>query len=93
VVTLKRWFHGQTERSLLVLDSAEAIGDDDNGNESYIDLEFCLPDAPTVDVIITTRHAGAAEMATTAAVKVREMEPTEAVDSRNARSRNLLDQV
>ena len=28
VVMLKRWFHGQTERSLLVLDSA-----DDNDNE------------------------------------------------------------
>lgn len=30
VVTLKRWFHGQAERSLLVLDSADAIDDNDN---------------------------------------------------------------
>jgi hypothetical protein len=33
-----------------------------------------LPDAPTVDVIITTRHVRAAEMATLqAAVEVEEM--------------------
>jgi hypothetical protein len=38
VVAVKRWFHGQTERSLVVLDSADAI---DNGDdESYLNLEF-----------------------------------------------------
>jgi NB-ARC domain len=60
VVAVKRWFHGQTKRSLLVLDGADAI---DNGeDESYLNLENFLPDAPTVDVIITTRYARAAEM-------------------------------
>jgi hypothetical protein len=39
VVAVKRWFHGQAERSLLVLDTVDAI--DDNDNESYIDLDFC----------------------------------------------------
>ena len=39
----------------MVLDSADAIDDD----QSYPNLEFFLPDAPTVDVIITTRHVGA----------------------------------
>jgi hypothetical protein len=59
---------------LLVLDSAAAIDDDDN--ESYINLEFYLPDAPTADVIITTRHVGVEEMATLAPVEVGVMEIT-----------------
>jgi tetratricopeptide (TPR) repeat protein len=75
VAAVKRWFHGQTERSLLVLDSADVIDDDDN--ESYINLEFYLPDVLTVDVIITTRYIGAAEIATLAPVEVGEMETTE----------------
>jgi hypothetical protein len=41
VAAVKRWFHGQTERSLLVLDSADVIDDDDN--ESYINLAFLTP--------------------------------------------------
>ena len=66
----------------MVLDSADAIndGDGDDDDESYLNLEFFLPDAPTVDVIITTRHAGAAEMTTLAAVEVGEMETTEAAE-------------
>jgi hypothetical protein len=77
VVAVKRWFHGQTERSLVVLDSADTIDDNGGGgdDESYLNLRFFLPDAPTVDVIITTRHAGVAEMTT---VKVSEMKTTEA---------------
>jgi hypothetical protein len=55
VVAVKRWFHGQTERPLVVLDSADAI---DNGDdESYLNLEIFLPDTPAVDIIITTRYA------------------------------------
>ena len=30
VVAVKRWFHGQTERSLVVLDSADAIDNSDD---------------------------------------------------------------
>jgi hypothetical protein len=43
----------------VVLDIADPIDDD---GESYPNHEFFLPDAPTVDVIITTRHARAAEI-------------------------------
>ena len=68
VVAVKRWFHGQTEWSLVVFDSADAL--DDGGDESYLNLEFLLPDALTVDVIITTRHVRAAEMTTLVAVEV-----------------------
>jgi hypothetical protein len=78
VAAVKRWFRGQTERSLLVLDSADVIDDDDN--EFYINLEFYLPDAPTVDVIIITRYIGAAEIATLAPVEVGEMETTESAE-------------
>jgi len=57
---------------------ADAI---DNGNdESYLNLEFFLPDAPRVDVVITRRYARAAEMTTLDAIEVREMETTEAVE-------------
>ena len=60
VVAVKRWLHGLTERSLVVLDGADAIDDSGGGDddESYLNLRFFLPDAPTVDVIITTRHVG-----------------------------------
>jgi tetratricopeptide (TPR) repeat protein len=78
VIAVKRWLHDQTERLLLVLDSADAI--DDRDDESYINFELFLPDAPTVDVIITTRHAGAAEITTLAAVEVGDMELTEAAE-------------
>ena len=77
VMAVKRWLHGQTERSLVVLDSADALDDDD---ESYINLELFLPDAPTVDIIVTTRHARAAEITTLAVVKVGEMEAAEAAE-------------
>ena len=55
VVAVKGWFHGQTERSLLVLDSADVIGDSDN--VSCINIAFFMLDVPTVDVIIMTRYA------------------------------------
>jgi hypothetical protein len=57
---------------------ADAI---DNGDdESYLNLDFFLPDAPTVDVAITTRYARAAEMTTLDGIEVREMETAEAVE-------------
>lgn len=48
----------------MVLDSAEAIDNSGGDDQSYLNLGFFLPDAPSVDVIITTRHAGVAEMTT-----------------------------
>src|SRR5271156_3653968 len=53
----------------------------DNGDdESYLQSRIFLPDAPTVDVVITTRYARTAEMTTIGAVEVGEMEATEAVE-------------
>lgn len=58
--------------------SADAI---DNGDdESYLNLDFFLPDAPTVDVAITTRCARAAEVTTLDAIEVREMETKETME-------------
>jgi hypothetical protein len=51
----------------------------DNGDdESYLNLEFFLPDAPMVDVVIVTRYTRAAEMTTLDAIEARKMETTEA---------------
>lgn len=77
-MAVKRWSHGRTVRPLVVLDSADAI--DDGDDESYINLEFFLPDAPTADVIITTRLAWAAEMMTLGAAEVGEVETMEAAE-------------
>jgi len=78
VVMVKNWFHGQSGRSLVIFDSADTIDDADDA--SYIDLQYFLPDAPSVDVIITTRSSRAQEMTALEAVEVADMEPAEAVE-------------
>jgi hypothetical protein len=65
-------------RSLVILDGADTIDDADNA--SYIDLEYFLPDAPSVDVIITTRSSRAQEITVLEAVEVADMEPAEAAE-------------
>jgi len=60
----------------VVLDSADTIDNADDA--SYIDLEYFLPDAPSVDHIITTRSSRALEMSTLAAIEVAEIEVEEA---------------
>lgn len=59
VPAVKSWFHRQTERSLVVLDSADTIDNPDDA--SYIDLGFFVADAANVENIISTRgraHTG-----------------------------------
>ena len=53
---------------------------DNSDDESYLNLEFFLLDAPMVDVVIATRYTRATEMTTLDAIEVREMETTEAVE-------------
>ncbi|KAK3169846.1 hypothetical protein OEA41_009230 [Lepraria neglecta] len=77
VPMVKRWFHGREGRWLVVLDSADTI--DNDRDKSYIDLEYFMPDAPGVHVIITSRSSTAKEMTTLEAVEVADMEPAEAV--------------
>jgi hypothetical protein len=60
VMMVKNWFHGQSGRFLVIFDSADTIDDADKA--SYIDLNYFIPDAPSVDVIITTRSLRAQVM-------------------------------
>ena len=76
VAAVKRWFHGRERRWLVVMDSADTI--DDDQQKSYIDLDYFMPDAPGVHVVITSRSSTAKEMTTLDAVEVAEMEPLEA---------------
>ncbi len=76
VPAVKRWFHGREGRWLVILDSADTI--DDDQQKSYIDLDYFIPDAPGVHVIITSRSSTAKEITTLDAVEVAEMEPSEA---------------
>ena len=78
VPAVKCWFHGREGRWLVVLDSADTI--DNDRHRCYIDLEYFLPDAPGVHVVITSRSSTAKEMTTLEAVKVADMEPPEAVE-------------
>jgi hypothetical protein len=76
VPAVKSWFYRQSGRSLLVLDSADSIGDADNS--SYVGLEYFLTDASLVDVVVTTRNSRAREMSSLEGMEVAEMEASEA---------------
>ena len=78
VPAVKRWFHGREGRWLVVLDSADTI--DNDRDKSYIDLEYFLPDAPGVHIVITSRSSTAKGITTLDAVEVAEMEPSEATE-------------
>jgi len=73
---VKSWFHGQSARFLVILDSADTIDHADEA--SYINLNYFIPDALSVDVIVTTRSSRAQEMASLEAVQVADMKPAEA---------------
>jgi hypothetical protein len=73
---VKSWFHGQSARFLVILDSADTIDHADEA--SYINLNYFIPDAPSVDVIVTTRSSRAQEMTLLEAVQVADMKPAEA---------------
>jgi hypothetical protein len=88
VPVVKSWFYRQSGRSLLVLDSADSI--DDADDSSYVDLEYFLPDAPLVGVIVTTRSSRAREMSALEAVEVAEMEALEAAENAPSFVRQLL---
>ena len=78
VPAVKRWFHGREGRWLVILDSADTI--DNDRDKSYIDLDYFLPDAPGVHIVITSRSSTAKEITTLEAVEVADMELLEAVE-------------
>jgi hypothetical protein len=78
VTMVKSWFHGRSGRSLVIFDSADTIDNADDA--SYVDLNYFLPDAPCVDVIIMTRSSRAQEMTALEVVKVADMKSAEAAE-------------
>ena len=78
VPAVKQWFHSHEGRWLIVLDSVDTI--DNDQDTSYINLEYFLPDAPGVYIVITSRSSTAKEMITLDAVEVVDMEPPEAIE-------------
>ncbi|KAI4113691.1 MAG: hypothetical protein LQ338_008128 [Usnochroma carphineum] len=78
VPAVKSWFQGREGRWLVVLDSADTI--DNDRDTSYIDLEYLMPDAPGVHVVVTSRSSTAKEITQLEAVEVGEMEPSEAME-------------
>ena len=89
VPAVKQWFRVRKGRWLVVLDSADTI--DNNQDKSYIDLEYFMPDAQGVHVIITTRCSAAKEITRLEAVEVKEMESWEATElfKRSAKIREV----
>ena len=78
VPAVKHWFHSHEGRWLVVLDSADTI--DNDQDKSYINLEYFLPDAPGVHIVITSRSSTAKEMTALDAVEVADMELPEAIE-------------
>ena len=77
VLAVKGWFHQLEKRSLLVIDSADCI--DNEGDPSYINLNYFLPDAPRMDIVITTRSSQAQALSSSEAVRVGELTENEAI--------------
>jgi hypothetical protein len=73
---VKQWFQGRKSRYLWILDSADNVGD--AGATDHIDLERYIPDAPCVDVIVTTRSQSVQHMTSLPAVQVTSLDRVEA---------------
>jgi tetratricopeptide (TPR) repeat protein len=73
VSEIRQWCHRPNGRNLFILDSADSI--DDQGSPEYIDLRKYIVDAPSADVVITTRVQSAKDMTDLDAVQVVELAP------------------
>lgn len=73
---VKQWFQGRKSRYLWILDSADNVGD--AGATDHIDLERYIPDAPCVDVIVTTISQSVQHMTSLPAVQVTSLDRVEA---------------
>jgi tetratricopeptide (TPR) repeat protein len=78
IAEVKSWFHGRDGKWLFVFDSVDTIDNDED--DSYIDLGVYLPDAASVDVIITTRSSEAKNMTKLQPVEVAELKKEEAAE-------------
>ncbi|KAL9001661.1 MAG: hypothetical protein Q9188_005374 [Gyalolechia gomerana] len=71
VPAVKRWFQGREGRTDTI---------DNNQHRSYIDLEYFIPNAPGIHIIITSRSSTAKEIIQLEAVEVAEIEALEATE-------------
>ena len=78
ITAVKSWFHGRNGRWLFVFDNADSL--DDESDHYFVNLRRYLPDAPGIDVIVTTRSRTAVDMTELEAVEVGKLAPAEAVD-------------
>ena len=78
ITAVKSWFQARKGRWLFVFDNADSL--DDESDPYFVDLRRHLPDAPGVDVIVTTRSRTAVDMTELEAVEVGKLTPAEAVD-------------
>ena len=78
VPAVKHWFDRREGQWLIVIDSADSI--DDDQDRSYIDLRYFMPDAPGVQIIITSRSLTVQDMTLLEAIEVADMESSEATE-------------
>ncbi|KAI9874743.1 MAG: hypothetical protein M1830_009336 [Pleopsidium flavum] len=78
VFRVKDWFTQGLQKWLWVFDSADSIEDREDPN--FLNIKTFIPSSPSVHVLITTRSSNAQNLTTLKAVKVRELEPKEALD-------------
>lgn len=78
VTSVKTWLQQQEGRYLWVMDSADAIDDDES--DDYIDIDHYMPDTPQLDRIITTRSSQAGTLSSKEAITVAELSKVEAAE-------------
>ncbi|OQN95386.1 hypothetical protein B0A48_18634 [Cryoendolithus antarcticus] len=75
---VKTWFERREGRWLFVYDNADSL--DDESDPYFVDLQRYLPDAPGIEVVITTRSQTATGMTELEAIEVGKLAPVEAVE-------------
>lgn len=71
VPAVKRWCCEKTRRWLFLFDSADHV--EHTHDPLYVNLQYFLPDDPSVDVTVTTRNANVRKMGPLDGVEVAEM--------------------
>lgn len=69
------WIHEREGQWLVVTDRADNIKDDQH--RLYINLRYFMPDAPGVNIIVTSRSWAVKEMTPLEAIEVADMESSE----------------
>ncbi|KAI9715102.1 MAG: hypothetical protein M1828_001037, partial [Chrysothrix sp. TS-e1954] len=78
MVRVKNWFlNHQQEKWLWIFDSADNV--EEQQDPEFVDLPSLLPNAPSVQVLITTRSEGAKKISQSKSVEVGSLEPQQAL--------------